>query len=99
MLKIKSVKITPEQLDENTTHLERAQWILNADRKLDGEDLREALQEIADVLENFETIREHASNIFIAGKTEPSNWREESNAPYLKPTPDKKPEKIGNIRI
>jgi hypothetical protein len=51
-------------------------------------------------------LTQHGGETFDA-PTEWMNWhstdsqdkREQENAPYLKPTSDKKPEKIGNIRI
>lgn len=61
MLKITNYKLSSAQFEENAAHLERAQWILNQDKRLEGDDVREAMQEIGDVLENFGTIRERAA--------------------------------------
>ena len=58
MLKIKSVKITPEQLEEIEKHLETANYILNSERQLDFDEMTEAQRNIFDALQNIKTIRE-----------------------------------------
>lgn len=60
MLKIKSVKITPEQLDEITKHLETASYILNSEDIPDWEDLNIACRNIFDALQDLKIIRERS---------------------------------------
>lgn len=59
MLKIKSVKITPEQLDEITRHLEIAGYILNSEDIPDWEDLNIACRNIHDALQDLRVIRQN----------------------------------------
>lgn len=59
MLKIKSVKITPEQLDEIQAHLDRASYILNSEEIPNWEDLNQACREIWDARQDLKIIREN----------------------------------------
>lgn len=61
MLKIKSVKITPEQLEEITRHLEIARNALNSEFRLDWEEQETACRNIHDALEDLKTIRERTT--------------------------------------
>ena len=60
-LRIKSVKITPEQLDEITRHLETANYIMSGDYRLDWEDISTVHRNICDALEDLKTIRERTN--------------------------------------
>ncbi len=61
MIKIKNVKITPEQLDEITRHLEIAADALNSEFALDWEDQNTACRNIFDALQDLKIIRERSS--------------------------------------
>lgn len=58
MLKITNYKITPEQLTEIETHLQRAGYILNSEDIPDWEDLNTACRNIHDALQDLKWIRE-----------------------------------------
>lgn len=61
MLNITNYKITPNQLDEIESHLQRAGWILNSEDIPDWEELNRACREIHDAMQNLKWIREKSS--------------------------------------
>ncbi len=69
MLTIKSVKITPEQLDEIERHLEISSYILNSEDVPDWEDLQTACRNIADARQDLKIIRENSSRAIAATAT------------------------------
>jgi hypothetical protein len=66
MLRIKNIKITPEQLAEIESHLELASWILNSEDIPDWEDLQTACRQICDARENLKIIRENGNRAIAA---------------------------------
>lgn len=66
MLIIKSIKITPEQLEEISRHLEIASYILNSEDLPDWEDLQTACRNIFDARQDLQIIRENAEKALPA---------------------------------
>ncbi len=61
MIKIKSVKIAPEELEEITAYLEIADHILSGDYQPEWDDLHTVHRNICDALQDLKTIRERAN--------------------------------------
>lgn len=110
MLNIKNIKITPEQLDEIQMHLEIIGEILNRESAPEWEDLQTACRNIFDAKQNLCIIRNNAEievgvsakycfNVGCMRSAEKDAEYCSSHAPYLKPSSECKPEKIGNVRI